>query len=231
MNTTNHSIKLWAEDDRPREKMILKGKKSLSDAELLAILVSSGTKKMSALEVANEILKVSNNCIHQLGKLSIEELKSVPGIGDAKAVTIAAALELGRRRGETNHKRETKLKSAVQAYKILKPYYQDLCHEEFRIIALSRSNKIIAVELISVGSATGTIADGKKIFKRLLELRATACILSHNHPSGTLEPSPQDIAITKQLCSFSSLIDIRILDHVIVTDNGFYSFSDNGIMP
>lgn len=222
---------MWAEDDRPREKMILKGRSSLSDTELLAILIGSGTRNMSALEVAQKILRLSGNSIEELGKLAIGEFKTIPGIGDAKAVTIAAALELGRRRGGQENKRDQLIKSAKEAYKILKPYYLDLCHEEFRIIALNRSNKVIGVELISIGGTTGTVADGKIIFKRLLELRATACILSHNHPSGALYPSPQDMAITKKICEFSKLIDISILDHIICTDSGFYSFAENGEMP
>jgi DNA repair protein RadC len=231
MMTTNQSIKMWAEDDRPREKMNLKGRNSLSNAELLAILIGSGTRSMSALEVAQNVLKLSGNNIDQLGKLSLDELKTVAGIGDAKAVTIAAALEIGRRRERNETKQSQAIKSASQAYNILKPYFMDLCHEEFRIIALNRSNKVIAVELISIGGANGTIADGKIIFKRLLELRASACILSHNHPSGTLAPSAQDLAITKNICSFSKLIEISILDHIICTDHGFYSFAENGDMP
>ena len=231
MNTTNQTIKMWAEDDRPREKLQLKGKNVLSDAELLAILIGSGTKRQSALEVAQNVLKNADNSLFHLGKLSLEELKTVQGIGDAKAITIAAALELGRRRGETDHKKKSFIRGAKDAYQLLKPYYMDLSHEEFRIIALNQSNSVMGIELISVGGVSGTIADGKKIFKRLLDLRATACILSHNHPSGSLVPSPQDRAITKKICEFSKLIDIRILDHIILTDSGFFSFAEQGEMP
>jgi DNA repair protein RadC len=231
MISTNLSIKMWAEDDRPREKMILKGRKALSDAELLAILVGSGSKNNSALQVGQKILGLTKNSLAELGKLTIEELKTVEGIGDAKAVIIAAALELGRRRGEGEKVVLEKIQSSKDAYFLLNPYFLDLCHEEFRIIALNRSNHILGIDLISIGGTTGTIADGKKIFKRLLDLRATACILSHNHPSGALYPSPQDISLTKQFCEFGKMIDINIVDHLILTDKGFYSFADHGVMP
>lgn len=231
MNTTNLSIKTWSEDDRPREKMMLKGRSSLTNAELLAILIGSGNKYETAVDVAKKVLNLSSNSLERLGRSGLNELKSVNGIGDAKAITLLAALELGRRRASETPRKLEVIKSSNQAYNLLKPYFVDLEHEEFRIIALNRANKVIGVELISIGGTSSTIADGKKIFKNLLSKNASACILSHNHPSGHLKPSESDIKLTKQLIHFGKLIEIAILDHLIVTNEGYYSFSDEGVLP
>jgi DNA repair protein RadC len=230
MFTTNHSIKFWAEDDRPREKMLLKGRNSLSDAELLAILIGTGTKSMSALGVAQEILSFSDKCLSKLGRLTLDELKTIPGIGDAKAVTIAAALELGRRRKESAFNKREKINASKQVYQLVSPYFQDLVHEEFRVIALNNSCIYLGIELVSIGGMTGTIVDSRILFKKLIDLRATNCILCHNHPSGSLYPSDADISLTKKLVEIGKLIGIQVLDHLIITDSGYYSFSDEGRM-
>jgi DNA repair protein RadC len=227
-STNPLSIKSWAEDDRPREKMQIKGKSALSDAELIAILIGSGTRRKSAVELAQEILSSVDNNLYKLGRLSIADLQKFNGIGAAKAISLISALELGRRRKESDRTPLKKISSSNEAYVHLKSYFEDLEHEEFRILGLSRNNSIIKSELISKGGRSGTIADGKIIFKSLIEMKASACILSHNHPSGNLKPSQQDIELTKRLLKFSELVDLRILDHLIITDNGYTSLMDDG---
>lgn len=227
-STNPLSIKSWAEDDRPREKLQLKGRTALSDAELIAILIGSGTRKKSAVELGQEILSSVDNNLYKLGRLSISDLENFNGIGSAKAISLIAALELGRRRKESDKKPLKKISSSQEAYSYLKPYFEDLEHEEFRILGLSRNNSIIKSELVSKGGRSGTIADGKIIFKSLIEMKASACILSHNHPSGNLKPSQQDVELTKRFLEFSKLVDLRILDHLIITDNGYTSLMDSG---
>ncbi len=232
MLTESQSIKCWAEDDRPREKVMLKGKSALSDAELIAILLGSGTRTKSAVDLGQEILSACENDLYRLGKFSIADFKKFNGIGDAKAISLIAALELGRRRKDQDVKLPEKITSSKSAYQVLKPYFQDLEHEEFRVLALSRSNRIVGAPiLISKGGRNETIADGKIIFKELLDRKASACILCHNHPSGNRKPSEPDIRLTKNLKQFGKLIDFNILDHLIITDSGYYSFSDEGVMP
>lgn len=230
MYTINTSIKSWAEDDRPREKLQNKGRSALSDAELLAIVIGSGTRKKSAVELAQDILKSCNNDLYQLGKMGQHELMRFSGIGEAKAISIIAVLELGRRRSITEVALPKKITQAKDAFEFSKHHFQDLDHEEFRIIGLSRSNRILGERLISKGGRTGTIVDGKMVFKELLDMKATSCILLHNHPSGKLEPSNSDIQITKKLVEFGKLIEIAVLDHLIISDVGYYSFSDEGRM-
>lgn len=222
------SIKSWAEDDRPREKMQNKGKAALSDAELIAILIGSGTKKKSAVELSQDILRSVDNDLYQLGRLSLADLKQFNGIGSAKAISLMAALELGRRRKDFDKKPLTKISSSLEAYKWFKPYFEDLEHEEFRILGLSRNNSILKMELISKGGRSGTIADGKIIFKSLIEMKASACILCHNHPSGNRKPSNQDIGLTKRFQEFGKLVDLNVLDHLIITDRGYTSLMDEG---
>lgn len=222
------SIKFWSEDDQPREKMQIKGKTALSNAELLAIIIGSGTKQKSAVELGQEILQSVDNNLYKLGRLSLADFKSFHGIGSAKAISLMAALELGRRRKESDKTPLTKVSSSYEAYKILKTYFEDLEHEEFRILGLSRNNTIIKVELVSMGGRSGTIADGKIIFKSLIEMKASGCILCHNHPSGNLKPSAQDIALTKRLIDFGELVDLNVLDHLIITDQGYTSLMDDG---
>jgi len=228
MYINNTSIKSWAEDDRPREKLKNKGRTALSDAELLAIIISSGTKNKSAVDLAKEILLANKNSLYQLGKMNQKELMQFSGIGEAKAINIIAMLELGRRRASSEIQLTPKLNHARSVYDYFKRDFQDLEHEEFRVLGLSRSNKVLGNKLISKGGRTGTIADGKLIFKELLDMKATSCILLHNHPSGKLEPSQADINLTKNLARFGKMIDLPVLDHLIITDSGYYSFTEHG---
>lgn len=224
------SIKMWAEDDRPREKMLLKGKSALSDAELLAILIGSGTQSMSALDIGQEILRKSNNDLYELGRLGINQLKEFKGIGIAKAVTLAAAIELGRRRIKTEPKEKPKITSSNDAYQLLYAELADLNHEEFHVIYLSRSNQVIQKKQLSIGGLHGTVADGKIIFKEALLINASGIILAHNHPSGNLKASQQDIQLTKQLITFGKLIDIAVLDHLIFANQNYLSFADENML-
>jgi DNA repair protein RadC len=221
------SIKQWAEDDRPREKMLLKGKQSLSNAELLAILIGSGNRKQSAVELAQSILNFTDNKLSRLGKLSINDLKKFNGIGTAKAVTIAAALELGRRRKEENTEEKTAITSSRQAYEAVQPFLSDLPHEEFYVVYLNHKNEIITVKNISKGGISATVVDVRLILKNAVELLATRMILAHNHPSGNPVPSNNDYQITRKIKEASGLIDIQLLDHIIVGENTYYSFADH----
>lgn len=229
MNTTKFTIKSLAEDDRPREKMNLKGRNSLSDAELLAILINTGTKEHSAIELAKMILKNYNNDLNQLARASISELTKSKGIGPAKAITIAAALEIGRRKSAFVSQ-QLKITSSKCLYDAFKHLFEDKVHEEFYIVLLNRSNKVIKPVLISKGGLSSTVVDGKIIFKNVLENNASAFIMCHNHPSGNLQPSQADIDLTKKINSFAKLIDLQLLDHIIFTDKGYFSFIDEGLV-
>ncbi len=224
------TIKAWAEDDRPREKMAEKGKSVLSNAELLAILLGSGTREKSAVELGQEILSKCGNNLRELGKRNLQELTTTKGVGSAKALTIMAAMELARRRGDEAETPPTKIARSNDIYQYMKPLLSDLYHEEFYVILLSRGNAIIACENISRGGISGTVVDGKIIFKKALDHKASSIVLVHNHPSGNLFPSEQDIRLTRKLVSFGEYIDLPILDHLIFTDNGYFSFSDQGKM-
>ena len=226
----NISIRFWAEDDRPREKLALKGRSALSNAELLAILIGSGTKKKSAVELSQEILASFNNNLHQLSKKGIADFCAFSGIGEAKAITIIAAMELARRRDQEPPENHTYVKSSNSAYQVLKPRLTDLYHEEFHTIFLSRNNRVLCTELISKGGFSSTVVDCKVIFKKALEVTASSIILAHNHPSGNLKPSEQDEALTKRLAEAGKLIEIQVLDHIIVGDMGYFSFADDGRM-
>ena len=226
----NFSIKSWAEEDRPREKMQLKGKHSLSDAELLAILMGSGNRDESAVELGKRILHSVDGDLNQLGKKSIKELMIFKGVGEAKAISIIAALELGRRRQLTDIKTRPQIKSSRSAYDLLAPLLVDLPHEEFWILLLNRGNKVLAREQVSIGGVTGTVVDAKVIFKKALLGQATSIILCHNHPSGTLRPSQADIDITKKLKAAGETLEIKVLDHLIISELGYYSFADEGMM-
>lgn len=228
MNTT--TIKSWAEEDRPREKMMLKGRSALSDAELLAILIGSGTRELTAVELAREILSKSNNSLGELAQKSIKDLMKFKGIGEAKAITVYASMEIARRKVFQADRVRFKVKGSRDAYDFLKADLTDLMHEEFYALFLNRANEIIGKEQISKGGLSGTIADGKVIFHKALEMRSSGIILAHNHPSGQLNPSNQDIKMTKSLVSFGKYIDLYILDHLIVTDQNYYSFADNGMI-
>ncbi|MFT7343711.1 MAG: DNA repair protein RadC [Lentimonas sp.] len=229
MNQTT-TIKSWAEDDRPREKLKLKGRHILSDSEVLAILLSSGTREKTAVELAQEILQHFNNDFHSLSRATIEDLKQFKGVGEAKAITIVAALEMGRRRRDALHKKKVLVTSSKDAFDLLQPFFMDLQHEEFYVIYLDRSNRILKYSQLSKGGLSGTIADGKIIFKEALLLQASGIVLAHNHPSGNLVASVQDKKLTKNLVEFGKMIGIDVLDHIIFTDNGYLSFSDSNLM-
>lgn len=227
MTTT---LKSWAEEDRPREKMMLKGRSALSDAELLAILIGSGTRELTAVELAREILANSNNSLGELAQKSIKDLMKFKGIGEAKAITVYASMEIARRKEFQNQRNRFKVRSSKDAYDYVKADLTDLMHEEFFALFLNRANEVIGKEQISKGGLSGTIADGKVIFHKAIELKSSGIILAHNHPSGQLKPSHQDVKLTKSLVSFGKYIDLYILDHLIVTDQNYYSFADNGMI-
>lgn len=224
------SIKSWAEDDRPREKLITKGRQALSDAELLAILLASGNKNETAVQLAQRILNSHQNSINQLAKLQLNDLKKFKGVGEAKAVTIAAALEIGRRRTEETIEEKIKITSPKYAYDILKAKLGDLPHEEFWVIFMNRSNSVIKTECISKGGVSGTIVDVRLILKPAIECLASGIILAHNHPSGNLKPSQEDIHLTKKIKEAAKLLDISIQDHLIIGDQAYYSFADEGLL-
>ncbi|MER2996546.1 RadC family protein [Pontibacter populi] len=224
------NIKTWAEEDRPREKLLLKGKAALSDAELIAILIGSGTPKLTAVDVAKLILSAVNNDLNELARLSVKDLMKHKGIGEAKAITIVSALELGRRRKETAATAKTQITCSTDIYNYIKPQLLDLPHEEFWIILLNRANIVMNKESISAGGVAGTVADPKIIFKKALEQLASSVILVHNHPSGNTKPSAADISLTKKMKEAGLFLDLPILDHIIFTNTDYYSFADEGML-
>jgi DNA repair protein RadC len=230
-NYTNHqTIRNWAEDDRPREKLALKGRHSMSDAELLAILIGSGTRQESAVDLAKKILKLAGENLGELSKLNLTELIQVKGIGQARAVTILAAMELGRRRGESQALVRDKIKTSRDAYEIFRSTMGDRPYEEFWIILLNRANKVIKKCNISEGGISGTVVDPKKIFKISLDNHASSIILGHNHPSGVVTPSDADCRITKKLREAGAMLEVSVLDHIIIGEDGYYSFADEGAL-
>lgn len=224
------TIKTWAEEDRPREKFALKGKSTLSDAELIAILIGSGNRQESAVELSKRILSSVSNNLNELGKIDLSALMKFKGIGEAKAITIAAALELGRRRKLTEVIKNPKITSSGDIYDIMAPLLSDLKHEEFWVLILNQANKVIHKVQISSGGVASTVADSKLIFKPALEKLGSSIILCHNHPSGNLKPSSADIQLTKKNVEAGKLLDIRVLDHIIVANEKYYSFADEGMM-
>lgn len=222
-------INQWAEDDRPREKFLLKGKSALSDSELLAILIGSGSRNESAVQLCQRILASTNNNLSQLGKLSIQQLTQFKGIGEAKAIAIAAALELGRRRRSEDAVEWNKITSSKAVFELMQPIIGDLPHEEFWVLYLNNSNKVVYKSQLSKGGITGTIVDIRLVFKTVFEHNATSIILTHNHPSGKLLASEQDVQVTKKIKQAAQLLDVNLLDHIIITEKGFYSFNDEGI--
>lgn len=227
------SIKIsqLAEEDRPREKLLLKGKSALSDAELLAILLGSGTKQLSAVDLAKYILSTVNFDLSQLAKLSVSELKKFKGIGEAKAITIVSALELGRRRKLINElPKRFRISSSADVYQLMKPDLMDESIEHFYILLLNRNNQVLKKQLISRGGTAGTVVDSKIIFKYALEALANSIILVHNHPSGNLKPSEQDRRLTVKLKEAGKSLDIPVIDHIIFTDVAYFSFSDEGLI-
>jgi DNA repair protein RadC len=219
----------WSEDDKPREKLMLKGKSVLSDAELIAILIGSGSRNESAVDLSKRILGSVNNNLNALGKLSISQLINFKGIGEAKAISIIAALELGRRRRAEDAVELTKITSSKTIFEIMQPIIGELPHEEFWIVYLNNSNKVISKSQLSKGGITGTLVDVRLVFKTALEIGATGLILCHNHPSGTLIPSDADKQITRKLKLAGDSLEIKVLDHLIVTEANYFSFVDEGI--
>ena len=219
----------WSEDDKPREKLMLKGKSVLSDAELIAILIGSGSRNESAVDLSKKILASVDNNLNALGKVSISQLMNFKGIGEAKAISIIAALELGRRRRAEEVVELKKVTSSKVIFEIMQPIIGELPHEEFWIIYLNNSNKVISKSQLSKGGITGTLVDIRIVFKTALEMGATALILCYNHPSGTLIPSDADRQITRKLKLAGDSLEIKVLDHLIVTETSYFSFADEGI--
>jgi DNA repair protein RadC len=230
MQEQNYSIKKWAIDDRPREKLRTKGAQHLSDSELLAILIRNGVKKRTAVDLAKDILAMGKNNLSLLGKLSVKDLTHVAGIGEAKAITISAALELGRRRQSFISLDKVIVKSSKEIAGYIQSLLQDMQNEVFGVVFLNQANRIKHYEVISMGGITGTVADPRVIFRKALAEDAVALILFHNHPSGNLQPSRADEELTSKIVQAAKLFDIRILDHLIVSEEGYFSFADEGLM-
>jgi DNA repair protein RadC len=230
MQEQKYSIKQWAKDDRPREKLLAKGAAVLSNSELLAILILNGSGGKSAVELAQDVLKLGKDNLHELGKLSIKELTKIKGIGEAKAIAITAAMELGRRRQATASIEKTVVSSSADVATYLQTSLRDYKHEVFAVIFLNRANKINEFKIISEGGITGTVADPRIILKKALEQDAVSIILCHNHPSGSLKPSRADEELTHKIKEAAKYFDIKVLDHLIVGDDGYYSFADEGIL-
>ena len=226
----NLKIKDWAIEDRPREKLLSKGILSLTNAELIAILIGSGKQNESAVEVAKKVLYLTGNNLNELGKLSIRDFELVKGIGKAKAITLQAAFELGRRRNFSQSKEKSRITNSQDAVQYLKPFIEDLNHEEFWVLYLNRSNKIIDQKKISQGGISGTVIDVRIILKNALDTLSSAIIIGHNHPSGNLQPSEADLSITRKIKDAGQLMDIQVLDHLIIGDQKYYSFADEGII-
>lgn len=224
------SIKNWSEDDKPREKLAANGRETLSNAELLGILIGNGTRSKSAVDLARDVLSLANNDINTLAKLSIKDLCTINGIGPAKAITLMAAIELGgrRKKAETN---DSFIRKSKDAYDFFGPMLQDKDYEEFWILMLNNNNKILRPYRVSEGGISQTVADPKRIYKAAIENNASQLVLCHNHPSGNLQPSPADRSLTNKLIAAGKNLDIKVIDHIIVTDGGYYSFADEGLIP
>jgi DNA repair protein RadC len=230
MQENKHPIKQWAKDDRPREKLLIRGAENLSNSELLAILIHNGTKEKTAVDLGKEVLKLGKDNLNELGKLTIKELMKIKGIGEAKAITIAAALELGRRRHASASLEKAVITTSTEIANYLRSALKDYRHEVFAVVFLNRANKVNHFEIISEGGITGTVADPRVILKKALEEDAVSIILSHNHPSGSLKPSRADEELTLKIKEAAKYFDIRVIDHIIVSEDGYYSFSDEGIL-
>lgn len=226
---THLTIKAWAEEDRPREKLLSQGRRALSDAELLAILLGSGSRTETAVGLARRVFQTFD--LYDLGTCTLKDLQQFKGLGQVKAITVAAAMELGRRRHALPPRKRMTISDAEQVFRLLQPEMMDLPHEEFWIVQCNRAQELLGKSLISRGGVHGTVADAKIIFRKALESGATNIILAHNHPSGQLRPSEADIALTKKLVKAGAMIDIPVLDHVIISNRGYYSFKQKGQMP
>jgi DNA repair protein RadC len=230
MQEQKYSIKKWAKDDRPREKLLYKGPESLSDAELLAILINHGNKEKTAVDLARDVLKAGKDSLQELGRQSIKDLMQIKGIGEAKAVTIAAALELGRRRQALSSLEKPLITSSHSIATYLQAKLKDYNYEVFAVVFLNRANKINHLQIISKGGITGTVADPRIILRKALEEEAVSIILCHNHPSGSLRPSRADEELTEKIKEAARYFDIKVMDHIIVSDEGYYSFADEGLL-
>ena len=230
MQEQNPTIRQWAIDDRPREKLLRKSPRSLSDSELLAILINNGTRQKSAVDLAKEILLLGKNNLVELGKLTVKDLTQIKGIGEAKAITIVAALELGRRRQAASYLEKPQISDSRDIAQYLQALLKDHLHEVFAVVYLNRANRINHFEIISEGGITGTVADPRIIMKKALEEDAVSLILCHNHPSGSLRPSRADEELTQKIKQAALFFDIRVLDHIIVSEQGYFSFADEGIL-
>lgn len=230
MQAQKYAIKLWAKDDRPREKLLANGANTLSISELLSILIINGNKDKSALDLAQDVLKIGKDDLYELGKLSVRELMKVKGIGSAKAISIVAAIELGRRRQAMSSRQKTIVTGSTDVAGYLQHLLRDYRHEVFAVLFLNRSNKVNHFQIISEGGITGTVADPRIILKKALEEDAVSIILCHNHPSGSLKPSKADEELTSKIKEAARYFDIKVLDHLIVSDDGYYSFADEGIL-
>src|SRR5256885_15745111 len=230
MQEQKYSIKQWAKDDRPREKLLGKGPSVLSNSELVAILINNGNKEKTAVELARDVIKMGKDDLNELGKLSVRELMKIKGIGEAKAISIVAAMELGRRRQASASRGKTVISGSADVAASLQTLLRDYKHEVFAVLFLNRSNKVNHFQIISEGGITGTVADPRIIMKKALEEDAVSLILCHNHPSGSLKPSRADEELTSKIKGAAQYFDIKILDHIIVSDEGWYSFADEGII-
>jgi len=230
MQAEKYSIKHWAKDDKPREKLLSKSAAALSDSELIAILINHGTRDKSALDLAKEILLLGKNNLNELGKLTVDQLITIKGIGMAKAISIAAALELGRRRQAGSILNKPALKESRDVALFMQSRLKDENHELFAVIFLNQSNKVTHFEIISQGGITGTVADPRIILKKAIEKNAVSLILCHNHPSGSLRPSKADQELTNKIKEAAKFFDIKVLDHLIVSDEGYCSFADEGLI-
>jgi len=230
INKPSTSIKNWAMDDRPREKLLHKGPVNLSDSELLAILINNGNKEKSAVDLAKEILQMGNNNLNELGKFSLQEYQRIKGIGLAKAITIAAAIELGRRRQLAPFLKKTVFRKSEDIAEFIRTSMKDYTYEVFGVVYLNRSNKVNHFEIISSGGISGTVVDTRIILKKAIEHGATSIVLCHNHPSGNIKPSKADEELTKKIKEAAKYHDIEVIDHIIVSEEGYFSFSDDGIL-
>lgn len=224
------NIREWSPEDRPREKLLLKGTSALSEAELVAILIGSGTTKTSAVELAKKVLLLSNNNLNELARLGVKDLMKIKGIGEAKAITIVAALELGRRRKAQDLDEKPKISSSKDAFDLIQGHLMDLPHEEFWVLLLNRMHQVVKKKRISEGGVSGTVADPKIIYKLALEDLASGVIVAHNHPSGNLKPSQSDIDLTRKLKEAGRFLEVQLLDHLIIANRNYFSFADEGLI-
>ncbi len=226
----SNNLKTWSVEDRPREKVIANGVQYLSDSELLAILLGSGTRNMTVVELARQVLHKSGNSLHELGRQNISELVAIKGIGPAKAITLLAAMELGRRRGATQQTERISVKSSETVFNIFHPILGDLDHEEFWLLMLNRANRVLGRFKVSQGGLSGTVIDTRIILKKALDNLSSSIVVCHNHPSGNNQPSDADVKITNKLKKAAEMIEIKLLDHVIIADKSYFSFADEGLI-